>query len=206
MDTESILKAYKRYARIYDPVFGTLLAAGRRAAVERLNRRGGLRVLEVGVGTGLSLTGYRTDNRVTGIDLSMDMLRVAQERVARGRLENVEGLLQMDAGKLAFADGSFDVVVAMYVMTVVPDPQGTMAELLRVCRDGGEILIVNHFAESKPGIRRWIERKAAPFSKKLGWRPDFTLETLLHGNPVRIEEVHSMPPLGLFSLLSCRRA
>lgn len=206
MDTESIRKAYKRYARIYDNTFGHLLAPGRHAAVERINEKGGLRVLEVGVGTGLSLTAYRKDNTVTGIDLSMEMLRVAQQRVERDGLTNVEGLLQMDAGKLAFEDGSFDLVVAMYVMTVVPDPQGTMAELLRVCRHGGEILIVNHFADTKPGIRNFIERAAAPFSKKLGWRPDFTMDALLRGCPVTVEAVHSMPPLGLFSLLQCRRA
>lgn len=206
MDAESIRQAYKRYARIYDTVFGALLSAGRRAAVERIDRRGGLRVLEVGVGTGISLPAYRKDNRITGIDLSMDMLRVAQERVARDRLENVEGLLQMDAGRLAFADSSFDVVVAMYVMTVVPDPQATLAELLRVCRPDGDVLIVSHFAESKPGLRRLVEQGAARFSKKLGWRPDFTLESMLQGIPVTVEAVHSLPPLGLFSLLQCRRA
>ncbi len=206
MDTESIRLTYKRYARVYDTVFGALLSAGRRAAVERIDQRGGLRVLEVGVGTGLSLPAYRKDNRITGIDLSIDMLRVARERVRHGRLDNVEGLSQMDAGRLAFADGSFDVVVAMYVMTVVPDPQGALAELLRVCRPEGEVLIVSHFAETRPGVRRMIERGAARFSEKLGWRPDFTQASLLQGCPVTVEAVHRLPPFGLFTLLQCRRA
>lgn len=205
MDADSIRAAYRRYARFYDHVFGNLLASGRHAAVEWINRRGGLRVLEVGVGTGISLSDYRKDNRVTGIDLSTDMLKVAQERVARERLDNVEGLLEMDAGKLAFADGSFDLVVAMYVMTVVPDPQGTMAELERVCKPGGDILIVNHFAADKPGIRRSVEGWMAPFSKKLGWRPDFTLDTLMSGSRLKVEELQTVPPFGLFSLLHCRR-
>jgi phosphatidylethanolamine/phosphatidyl-N-methylethanolamine N-methyltransferase len=205
MDAVSIRAAYRRYAGFYDRVFGTLLASGRHAAVAWLNRRGGLRILEVGVGTGLSLSDYRKDNRVVGIDLSTDMLKVAQERVARENLAHVEGLLEMDAGKLAFADGSFDVVVAMYVMTVVPDPQGTMAELERVCKPGGDIVIVNHFAAPRPGIRRTVENWLAPLSKKLGWRPDFTLESLLHGSPLAVQSVETVPPFGLFSLLHCRR-
>lgn len=205
MDADSIRAAYRRYARIYDKVFGTLLASGRHAAVAWLNRRGGLRILEVGVGTGISLSDYRKDNRVVGIDLSTDMLRVAQERVTREKLDNVEGLLEMDAGKLAFADGSFDVVVAMYVMTVVPDPQGTMAELERVCKPGGDIVIVNHFAAARPGIRRSVEEWLAPLSKKLGWRPDFTLESLMVGSRLSIETITTVPPFGLFSLLHCRR-
>ncbi|RJF81272.1 methyltransferase domain-containing protein [Azospirillum cavernae] len=205
MDAVSIRAAYRRYAGFYDRVFGTLLASGRHAAVAWLNRRGGLRILEVGVGTGLSLSDYRKDNRVVGIDLSTDMLKVAQERVARENLAHVEGLLEMDAGKLAFADGSFDVVVAMYVMTVVPDPQGTMAELERVCKPGGDIVIVNHFAAPRPGIRRTVENWLAPLSKKLGWRPDFTLESLLQGSPLAVQSVETVPPFGLFSLLHCRR-
>ncbi|WP_207458853.1 methyltransferase domain-containing protein [Azospirillum sp. SYSU D00513] len=204
MDSESIRNAYRRYARLYDKVFGTIMAPGRHAAVERINRRGGLRVLEVGVGTGLSLPDYRKDIRVVGIDLSTDMLRIAQKRVRDERLDNVEGLLEMDAGKLAFEDGSFDLVVAMYVMTVVPDPQGTMAELQRVCKPGGDILIVNHFAETRPGIRRTVERQLAPLSKTLGWRPDFTLDSLLAGSEVEVAALEQVPPFGLFSVLNCR--
>lgn len=205
MDAVSIRAAYRRYASFYDQVFGVLLASGRHAAVAWLNRRGGRRILEVGVGTGLSLSDYRKDNRVVGIDLSTDMLKVAQERVAREGLEHVEGLLEMDAGRLAFADDSFDVVVAMYVMTVVPDPQGTMAELERVCKPGGDIVIVNHFAAPRPGIRRAVEGWLAPLSKKLGWRPDFTMESLMHGSRLAVESIQTVPPFGLFSLLHCRR-
>lgn len=205
MDEESIRRAYKRYAGIYDPFFGRIFAAGRRATVERINRRGGLRVLEVGVGTGVSLPEHRPDNSVIGIDLSADMLRVARERVARERLAHVDGLLEMDAARLAFSDGQFDVVVAMYVMTVVPDPAATMAELQRVCRPGGEVLIVNHFAAAEPGIRRTVERSLAPFSRALGWRPDFPLDTLLSGSGLEVRSVRTVPPFGLFSLLECRR-
>ncbi|WP_029008312.1 class I SAM-dependent methyltransferase [Azospirillum halopraeferens] len=205
MDTESIRNAYRRYARIYDDVFGRILASGRHAAVARINRQGGRRVLEVGVGTGISLSDYRRDLDIVGIDLSLEMLTVARNRVQREGLTNVEGLLEMDAGRLAFADASFDVVAAMYVLTVVPDPQGTLAELERVCRPGGEIVIVNHFAEDKPGLRRTVERGLAPFSRKLGWRPDFTLDALLSGSRIEVEAMDTVPPFGLFSVLQCRR-
>lgn len=205
MDAESIKRAYKRYAGIYDGVFGPLLASGRHAAIAHINKRGGRRILEVGVGTGVSLPAHRADNRVVGIDLSHDMLEVARARVERERLDNVDALLEMDAGKLAFADDSFDVVVAMYVMTVVPDPQGTMAELERVCRPDGEILIVNHFAATEPGPRRTVERWLARFAPKLGWHPDFTLDNLLAGTGVTARTIATVPPFGLFSVLQIQR-
>lgn len=204
MDTESVRNAYRRYAKIYDVMFGGVFASGRAAAVKRINKRGGLRVLEVGVGTGLSLPKYRKDNRVVGIDLSREMLDVARKRAEEERLENVEALLEMDAENLTFPDASFDVVVAMFVMTVVPDVNRAMAELERVCKPGGDILIVNHFATTEPGLRRTIETKMAPFSKSLGWRPDFTLDTLLSASSVEVQAIHTVPPFGLFSLLECR--
>ena len=119
---------------------------------------------------------------------------------------NVEGPLPADTLFFRAGRGDFDLVVAMYVMTVVPDPQGTMAELERVCRPGGDILIVNHFAADRPGIRRSVEGWMAPFSKKLGWRPDFTLDTLMSGSRLTVETVETVPPFGLFSLLHCRRS
>lgn len=204
MDTLSVRAAYRRYAKIYDVVFGGVFAFGRRAAIERMNRRGGLRILEVGVGTGLSLPFHRSDNRVVGIDLSREMLDVARRRVDRMGLTNVEGLFEMDAERLAFADDSFDVVVAMFVMTVVPDVAQAMRELERVCRPGGEVYIVNHFASARPGMRRTVERGMARFSRKLGWRPDFSMQTLFEQSPLEVQEVRTLPPLGLFSLIQCR--
>lgn len=204
MDTISVRKAYRRYAKIYDAVFGGVFAFGRRAAIERMNATGGRRILEVGVGTGLSLPFHRPDNRVVGIDLSSDMLRVAQRRVERMGLPNVEGLLEMDAEKLAFEDDSFDVVVAMFVMTVVPEVGRAMQELRRVCKPGGEIYIVNHFAADEPGLRRDVERRLARFSKSLGWRPDFTMDSLLDGSGLKVTAMRTLPPFGLFSMLECR--
>src|SRR5918999_825308 len=130
----------------------------------------GGRILEVGVGTGISLERYSRNNRITGIDISAPMLRKAQERVRALGLTNVDALSVMDAAKLAFADGSFDVVVAQYVITAVPDPDAALDEFARVVRPGGEIILVNHLgAESGP--RALFEAAFAPIARRLGWRP-----------------------------------
>src|SRR5437868_5449837 len=145
IDEGAVLDAYRRWAPIYDYTFGRIAREGRRHAVELINEGDG-RVLEVGVGTGLSLPAYGRHLEIVGIDLSPDMLEKARERVVEERLKNVIGLHEMDAGDLKFDDTSFDTVVAMYVMTVVPDPEKVMRELSRVCRPGGDVIIVNHFS------------------------------------------------------------
>ena len=169
IDEDAVRSAYRRWAPVYDNTFGRVAAEGRKHAVEIINRSTG-RVLEVGVGTGLSLPAYARHLEIVGIDLSPEMLEKARERVAKERVDNVTGLHEMDASDLAFPDSSFDTVVAMYVMTVVPDPEKVMRELARVCRPGGEVLIVNHFS-TEDGMRGWVERRMAPFADKLGWRP-----------------------------------
>ena len=163
------------------------------------NRRSG-RVLEVGVGTGISLPMYKQALSVTGIDLSPQMLRKARERVNRHRLGNVEALLEMDAAEMTFPDNTFDVVAAMFVMSVVPDPGRVMAELERVCRPGGEVLVVNHFSE-EGGVRGLIERALAPAASLLGWRTEFPREAVMVRPGLRLEEVRRVPPVGLMTLL-----
>src|SRR6202167_3701674 len=143
LDNAGIAKAYARWAPIYDFVFGSVFECGRKASIAAAERIGG-RILEVGVGTGLSLPEYAWSNRLTGVDLSAPMLRKAKARVAEHRLTNVDGLAVMDAQHLGFQDGVFDVVVAQYVITVVPDPEATLDEFVRVLRPGGEIILVNH--------------------------------------------------------------
>ncbi len=170
----SVRSAYRRWAPIYDLTFGVIASAGRRKSVELINQRRGS-VLEVGVGTGLSLPNYAPYLKITGIDLSPEMLAKARERVEKDGLRNIEALYEMDAVHLDFADDSFNTVVAMYVMTVVPDPEKVMAELERVCTPGGEVMIVNHFSQDD-GARGWVERKMAPYADKLGWHPVFPIE------------------------------
>ena len=204
MDIASIRSAYRRYAKVYDGTFGAVFASGRSRVLSQINRKGGQRVLEVGVGTGLSLPDYRPDNRVTGIDISPDMLAIAQGRVERGKLANVEALLEMDAESLEFADGSFDTVVAMYVMTVVPNPAKVMAELRRVCKPNGDIYILNHFIDENEGVLRSGEKLLARFSSKIGWRPDVSLDSLIAEAGVELVGVQVVPPFNLFRLLKFR--
>ena len=178
MQIEAVKAAYRRYAGIYDAVFGPVLQPGRRAVLEALECKPGDRVLEVGVGTGLSLPLYPKGVKVTGIDVSREMLEKARTRVARRKLADVEGLLEMDAEAMSFPDASFDKVVAMYVVSVVERPQRLLQELHRVCRPDGEIFIVNHVMSDNPIIGAF-EKGLARFSDKIGFRPDFELRELL---------------------------
>jgi phosphatidylethanolamine/phosphatidyl-N-methylethanolamine N-methyltransferase len=203
LDNDGVAKAYARWAPIYDLVFGAVFERGRKASIAAAERIGG-RILEVGVGTGLSLPDYSWSNRLIGVDLSVPMLRKAKTRVAEHHLTNVDGLAVMDAQHLGFGDGVFDVVVAQYVITAVPDPEATLDEFARVIKPGGEIVLVNHLgAESGP--RAIFEGWFAPLARRLGWRPEFRWDRLAqwaarHGG-VRVIERRAMPPLGHFSLI-----
>ncbi|MFC3123856.1 class I SAM-dependent methyltransferase [Pseudoroseomonas globiformis] len=203
LDAASVRDAYRRWAGVYDAVFGGVSAAGRRRAVDAVNRLSGTRVLEVGVGTGLALPRYRSEKHVTGIDLSRDMLLKAQERVGQEGLRNVDGLLEMDAESMAFADGAFDIAVAMFTASVVPDAKRLLAEMQRVVRPGGHLLFVNHFA-AEAGPRWWVERTMAPLSRVLGWHPDFAFSDLFDREQIQVEAVQPCPPAGLFTLVHLR--
>ncbi len=207
LDKDAVTRAYARWAPIYDLVFGAVFERGRKASIAAAERIGG-RILEVGVGTGLSLPDYSWTNRLTGIDLSAPMLRKAKARAAEHRLTNVDGLAVMDAQNLGFQDGVFDVVVAQYVITAVPDPEATLDEFVRVLKPGGEIILVNHLG-AEAGLRETLEQWFAPIARRLGWRPEFRWERLArwaarHGG-VRVIERRAMPPLGHFSLIRFAR-
>ncbi|HUU67349.1 MAG TPA: class I SAM-dependent methyltransferase [Methyloceanibacter sp.] len=199
MDTDSVRHAYRRWAPVYDYTFGKVAEAGRRHAVKIINTRKG-RVLEVGVGTGLSLPCYGSHLTITGIDLSPEMLEKAQDKVTRQKLSHVDGLQEMDASALAFPDESFDTVVAMYVMTVVPDPDKVMRELERVCAPGGEVILVNHFSQ-EDGVRGFFERKLAPFADLIGWHAVFEVDRVLICEDLRLAERRALMPFGLFTML-----
>src|ERR687883_1008380 len=187
MHTDAGKAAYRRYARVYDTVFGPVLQPGRKAVLEALACKPGERVLEVGVGTGLSLPLYPRDVQITGIDVSREMLEKARARVARRHLTNVEALLEMDAERMSFADASFDKVVAMYVVPVVENPARLLRELHRVCRPRGEIFLVNHVRSDNRFIAA-VEKGLARFSDKLGFHPDFELRDMV-SDPGEVTEL-----------------
>lgn len=199
MDHKSVTSAYQRYAPIYDLVFGGVFEPGRRRLIEALNCRSGDSVLEVGVGTGLSLRHYPRHTRVTGIDLSPHMLERAQARVLRYGLDNVE-LMSMDAQSLSFPDASFDKVAALYVASVVPDPAAMMRELRRVCRPGGQVLVVNHFSR-EAGWPHALERGLAPFARSLGFRPVFPLDPFVAEAGMEVADTHPVNLFGYWTLV-----
>lgn len=195
MDIRSIEHAYKRYAKIYDFAFGAVFQPGRKAIIERMNCMTGEHVLEVGVGTGLSLPLYSKNVYVTGIDISSEMLARAQARVKRDRLDNIVRLSVMDAENMAFADNTFDKVVAMYVASVVPDPERLVAEMCRVCKKNGEIIFVNHFHSKNPLLGSF-EKLIAPLSQQIGFHPDFSLDHFLEQTGLMATDIH---PVNIFN-------
>ena len=208
-DAGQVVEAYGRWAPVYDLAFAAVMRAGRSAAAEAASRAagpGGL-IIDIGVGTGLELPMFDTRSRIVGIDLSEPMLRGAQRRVRREGLANVDGLLVMDATRLAFPDGAFAVAVVPYVLTVEPEPHRIMDEVRRVVRPGGEIVLVNHFgAERGPvaAVESWLGQRSA----SLGWHPQFPFAVLgdwIAATPgVRLVERRRIRPFGLFNLVRLR--
>jgi phosphatidylethanolamine/phosphatidyl-N-methylethanolamine N-methyltransferase len=208
IDTETIAKAYGRWAPVYDVVFGAVFEQGRHAAIAAAERVGG-RILEVGVGTGLSLPHYSRGNQICGVDISEPMLGKALQRVTELGLTNVEGLWVMDAERLNFPDASFNVVVAQYVITTVANPEAALDEFARVLKPGGEIVLVSRIG-AEAGLRRALERWFAPAARKLGWRTEFSwaryAQWAERSPDMRLIERRAMPPFGHFSLIRFAKA
>lgn len=203
MHIDAVKDAYRRYAGVYDVVFGSILHPARRAVIQSLRLPPGARILEVGVGTGLSLPLYPPDVRVTGIDISSEMLQKARERVQRQRLQQVQALVEMDAEAMSFADQSFDMVVAMYVASVVPHPVQLVTEMRRVCHPEGELVIVNHFRSTHPVLGH-LEKALSPLSKLAGFRPDFELAGFVDATRLDVLEMRRANLLGYWKILRCR--
>lgn len=201
MDRDKIERVYTTYAGFYDHVFGRVFQEGRESAIRNLNVQPGERVLEVGVGTGIALPMYPRHCRIVGIDLSEGMLAKAKERIATLQLSHVE-LYRMDAGAMEFEDNSFDTVVAAYVVTAVPDYRKVVSEMIRVCRPGGRIVMLNHFSNGNKVINA-IERVLSPLTKHLGWRTDLSLNTVLEGTSLLVARKQKVNPLRLWALVEC---
>ena len=199
MEIQSIERSYARWAPIYDYTFGAVTNVGRRHAATLLKDLGG-KVLEVGVGTGMALPFYSSRVQVTGIDFSADMLAKARDKVARNGYAHVDALHQMDARTLEFADNSFDSVAAMHLLSVVPEPERVVSEMARVCKPGGTVLIVNHFARDSGWLAR-LEKWTAPLENLLGWHSDFERSRVLGDPRLRLVEERTLPPLGMMTLM-----
>ena len=203
VETDFVERVYEKQAGWYDLWFGPTLHHGRLVAIERMGIGPGDRLLEVGVGTGINARLYPRNCLVTGIDLSSQMLEKARARVQRQGLRNIR-LLEMDAAHLTFADDSFDIVYAPYVISVVPDPVQVVREMRRVCRPGGKIIVVNHFRSPNP-ILSCLERAMSPFTVHLGFKSDLDLPGFLAQadlQPISIEKVN-FPRL--WSLVTCKK-
>jgi len=202
MDLHDTLRTYRLFSGSYDIVFGPVFHPGRKEAVRIANDRPGQRILEVGVGTGLSLPHFRPDSRVTGIDVSAEMLAKAQRRAERRRLAHVEGLHVMDAENLEFPDSSFDAVLALYVASVVPNPARFAAEMRRVCIPGGTIVVVNHFT-SENLLLRLIEKRLGRLARHIGFHADFPFDMFQEDSQLSIREVRRSNLFGYWKLLRC---
>ena len=207
MQTAGVAAAYDHWAPIYDLVFGKVFATGRREAIAAAEKVGG-RILEVGVGTGISLPHYSPDSRIVGVDISDHMLDKARERVRRLDLGNVEAIRVMDAEELEFPDSSFDVVVAQYVVTAVPNPERALDEFVCVVRPGGEIVITTRIGAER-GLRGSIEKTLMPVTTRLGFRTEFLWERYeawaARNGRVTLAENRPLPPLGHFSLVRYKK-
>lgn len=206
MSREGVAKSYDRLAPIYDVVFGPVFRRGRAESVKVAEAAGGkgARILEIGVGTGISLPLYSRDTRIVGADISEDMLEVARKRVEKHGLANVEAIEVGDAENLRYEDNSFDVVIAQYVVSACPNPHKALDEFARVVKPGGEIVITTRQGAER-GLRKGIEKTLMPVTTKLGWRTDFPFALFTDWaakHPgVRLIERRPLPPLGHFSLL-----
>jgi phosphatidylethanolamine/phosphatidyl-N-methylethanolamine N-methyltransferase len=202
MDLHDTLRTYRLFSGSYDIVFGPVFHPGRKDAVRIANDRPGQRILEVGVGTGLSLPHFRPDSRVTGIDVSAEMLAKARRRAEHRRLAHVEGLHVMDAENLEFPDSSFDAVLALYVASVVPNPARFAAEMRRVCIPGGTIVVVNHFT-SENLLLRSIEKRLGRLARHIGFHADFPFDAFRSDSRLSIREVRPSNLFGYWKLLRC---
>ena len=192
VENDFVEGVYDKLAKVYDLTFGPALHPGRLQAIQRMGITGHDRVLEVGVGTGINLSLYPRDATVIGIDFSSSMLEKARERAVRKDVPHSLRLLQMDAADLKFADDSFDIVYAPYLISVVPDPVRVAQEMRRVCRPGGRIVILNHFLSPGPILSR-LERSISPFTIHIGFKSDLDLPAFLAQadlQPISIEKVN----------------
>ncbi len=204
MDIKSVESAYARWAPIYDKTFGAVTEAGRKRVVGYVNQKAPAKVLELGVGTGLALPLYNKALDVTGIDYSAEMLQKAKARVANEGLTQVQALMRMDARELQFEDATFDFVVSMHVLSVVPEPEKVMSEIARVLKPGGQAVISVH-CKRDTGALAVIERALAPLADLIGWHSDFDRSAMLSDDRLELEMDGRLPPMNMMTFMVLTR-
>ncbi len=201
MDIAKVERVYTNYSGVYDHIFGKIFHESRESAVRNLRIRPNEQILEVGVGTGIALAFYPKNCEVTGIDLSPGMLAKARHRQSRYHLDHVR-LMLMDAGHMEFADDTFDTVMAAYVVTAVPDYRKVVNEMIRVCKPGGRIIMLNHFSNGNKLIAA-VEKVISPLCKHIGFRTDLALHTVLEGTELQVSRKEKVNPLKFWHLVEC---
>ena len=201
MDLEKVEKVYTTYAGMYDQTFGRVFQQSRESAVRGLQIQPGDRVLEVGVGTGEALPLYPSHCEILGIDFSEGMLEKARKRIQNHQLDHV-ALQRMDAAQMELENDSFDIVMAAYVVTAVPDYREVVSEMIRVCKPGGRIIMLNHFSNGNKVIAA-VEKMISPLCKHIGFRTDLSLSTVLEGTTLVVERKEKVNPLRFWQLVEC---
>ncbi len=204
--TALMRKAYARWAPVYDLIYEKLQEPAARAAVEAALACGP-RILEAGVGTGLSLGYYDRRAELYGVDLSEHMLQRAKAKVERNGLAHVKSLQVMDVCRLGYADATFDAVAAQFLITLVPDPEGALAEFARVLKPGGEIVLANHLGQAEGPFAR-LEEATAPFFSRIGWSSGFKvarIEAWARGAAMTVVDLKPAFPGGFFKVLRLRK-
>jgi len=201
MDSKRVERVYSFYSGFYDLLFGKIFHKSRAKAIDLLEITPGEQILEVGVGTGLSLPLYPTHCKITGIDLSRSMLDKSWRRVQKQNLSHVT-LQKMDATRMDFPDNAFDSILAAYVISTVPDPKIVVEEMARVCKDGGKIVFLNHFKNGK----KWIsvfEKTVSPLCKRIGFRTDLDLGTILKNTPLVVNRKNKIHRFHIWKAVQC---
>jgi len=199
-------KVYSFYSRFYDVVFGTVLEEGRKSVFKNTQFEPQARILEVGIGTGLTIKRYPSTCSIHGLDISEEMLSKAKERTSKPTLKNRDiSLIKADAVRIPYKDESFDVVMGCYMLTTVKNPRSVLREMIRVTKRKGRLILLNHFMSQRQGIRNYVEKVSSPFFSRIGFRTDLELSTLAQVDGIQKEKELKVNPFRFFTLIQLQK-